>query len=128
MKIAVPSRENQVDNHFGHCDYFSIFTIDENNEIAEEQMLKSPQGCGCKSNIASTLAQIGVTTMLAGDMGEGAVRVLQGNGIKVIRGCSGDVRKVARDWIDGKLVDSRITCSNHECHSHSQGIFINPFK
>ncbi|MDA8162885.1 MAG: NifB/NifX family molybdenum-iron cluster-binding protein [Desulfobacteraceae bacterium] len=118
MKIAVPSRGSQIDNHFGHCDYFSIFTMDENKEITREEIIESPKECGCKSDIAAILAQLGVTTMLAGGMGEGAVRVLQGNGIKVIRGCSGDARQAAMDWINGRLVDSGIVCSSHECSSH----------
>ena len=31
MKIAVPSRQNRVDEHFGHCEYFTVFTVNENN-------------------------------------------------------------------------------------------------
>jgi len=27
MKIALPSRQNQVDEHFGHCEYFTVFTV-----------------------------------------------------------------------------------------------------
>jgi predicted Fe-Mo cluster-binding NifX family protein len=38
--------------------------------------MKSPEGCGCKSNIAPMLAQMGVNLMLAGNMGMGALGVL----------------------------------------------------
>ncbi len=118
MKIAVPSRQNQVDEHFGHCEYFTVFTVNENNEIIFEETVSSPAGCGCKSNIASTLAQMDVRMMLAGNMGQGAVNVLNSCGINVMRGCSGEVRKVAETWLAGNLEDSGIACDlhGHGCH------------
>jgi len=73
MKIALPSNQNKVDAHFGHCEYFTVFTANENNEIINEEKVTSPAGCGCKSNIVSTLSQMGVNIMLAGNMGDGAV-------------------------------------------------------
>jgi len=119
MKIALPSRQNQIDEHFGHCEYFTVFTINENNEITAEETVSSPAGCGCKSDIAGTLAQMGVKMMLAGNMGQGAVNVLGGHGIQVLRGCSGDVKRVAEHWIAGNLKDSGISCAQHEhgCHT-----------
>lgn len=36
MKIAVPSRQHQVGDHFGQCEYFTVFTIDVRNEIMSE--------------------------------------------------------------------------------------------
>jgi len=118
MKIAVPTHRNMVDDHFGHCEAFTVFTINEKNEIISDEIVPSPAGCGCKSNIAQTLSEMGVKMILAGNMGEGAVNVLKNNGIAVVRGCRGDVRKTAENWLNGALTDSGITCSNHshECH------------
>jgi len=120
MKIALPSRGNQIDNHFGHCEYFTVFTVDTAaKEIIDSQNVPSPAGCGCKSNIASILADMGVKVMLAGNMGEGAVRVLNNSGIEVLRGCSGDVKLAALKWLEGTLVDSGDSCHAHEhgCHN-----------
>lgn len=117
MKIALPSRQNQIDNHFGHCEYYTIFTVDkDNNEIISQETLPSPAGCGCKSNIAQILSDIGVSVMLAGNMGQGAVNVLKNSGIEVIRGCSGDVKTVADNWIQGNIADSGDSCHEHDCH------------
>ncbi|MCW7754366.1 NifB/NifX family molybdenum-iron cluster-binding protein [Desulfobotulus sp. H1] len=118
MKIALPTKEDStIDSHFGHCEYFTVFTLNENREIVLEEKVASPVGCGCKSNIAETLAGLGVTIMLAGNMGDGAVRVLQSNGIEVLRGCMGKVRDVADKWLAGKLMDSGMGCMihGHEC-------------
>ena len=114
MKIALPSCQNQVDEHFGHCEYFTVFTINGRNEIMSEETVSSPANCGCKSNIAQTLAEMGVTMMLAGNMGQGAVNVLNSCGIDVMRGCSGNVKRVAEHWLSGNLKDSGIACSLHE--------------
>ena len=117
MKIALPSRGNRIDDHFGHCEYFTVFTVDTvNKKILDSENVQSPEGCGCKSNIASVLAKMDVKLMLAGNMGEGAVRVLNNSGIDVIRGCSGDIKSVALSWLEGSLVDSGDCCHEHECH------------
>lgn len=117
MKIALPSRNNSIDSHFGHCEYFTVFTIDENKQIVKEETLSSPVGCGCKSNIAQTLADTGVKLMIAGNMGDGAVRVLKNSGIEVLRGCSGDVKETTLKWLEGAVVDSGDSCHEHECHN-----------
>jgi predicted Fe-Mo cluster-binding NifX family protein len=118
MKIALPSVQNQVDEHFGHCEYFTVFTINDDNKIVTEEKVASPSGCGCRSNIVYTLSQMGVSMMLAGNMGEGAVNVLNSHGIEVLRGCSGDVKQVAEQWLAGILRDSGEACRAHEhgCH------------
>lgn len=120
MKIALPSRGNQIDDHFGHCEYFTVFTVDTTSkEITASETVPSPSGCGCKSNIASILSDMDVKVMLAGNMGEGAVRVLNNSGIEVLRGCSGDVKAAALKWLEGSLMDSGDSCHEHEhgCHN-----------
>ncbi|HNW57964.1 MAG TPA: NifB/NifX family molybdenum-iron cluster-binding protein [Bacteroidales bacterium] len=115
MKIAVPvTRENQIDSHFGHCEGYGIFTISDNKEITDKKNIASPQGCGCKSNIASTLAADGVTVMLAGGIGDGAINVLNYNGIEVIRGCSGDATEVVKLYLSGLVEDSGNSCHSHD--------------
>ena len=118
MKIAVPTRENVVDDHFGHCAYYTLFTVDDDKNITDTETLPSPQGCGCKSNIASVLKEKGVTVMLAGSMGDGALKVLSDQGIKVFRGCKGDVRKIAEGYLKGFILDSGIGCHHHQKTIH----------
>lgn len=115
MKIAVPTRDSKIDDHFGHCAYYTIYTI-ENNAITSKQTLDSPQGCGCKSNIASTLEQMGVSLMIAGNMGEGAKNKLATSGIEVIRGCAGDTDAIVEAFLSGSLADSGIACASHDDH------------
>ena len=106
MKVAIPTRNNVVDDHFGHCEYYTIFTISEDKLIVCTEIQASPEGCGCKSNIASVLEEKGVELMLAGNMGEGAKHTLEDHHIRVIRGCS------------GALTDSGEACQHHDCPDH----------
>lgn len=121
MKIAVPvTSNNHVDDHFGHCEFYSVFTVSDNNEIRKVETIPSVQGCGCKSNIAGVLAADGVTMMLAGGIGGGAIQVLNNAGIDVVRGCSGDATEVVKMFISGQIADSGESCHQHAEH-HAGG-------
>ena len=118
MKIAVPSRKGEVDPHFGHCEYFTIFSLNE-GQICTEEPLTPPPGCGCKSNLVSNLAEQDVRVLLAGNMGQGAVNKLNAAGILVIRGCSGDIKQVVEAYAAGKLADAPVVCQDHgSCPEH----------
>jgi len=116
MKIALPTNNGLVEGHFGQCSTYTLVTVNEEKEIVKVDTMDSPQGCGCKSNIAGILREEGVSTMLAGNMGEGALQVLNRNGIEVFRGCSGRVTDVVNAWLSGAISDSGIGCSHHEHH------------
>jgi predicted Fe-Mo cluster-binding NifX family protein len=118
MKVAVPTRGNEVDDHFGHCENYTIFSIGEDNKIEKSEILPSPQGCGCKSNIAGILQQMGVTVLLAGNMGEGALHVLKKHDIDVYRGNQGDARQITESFLQGKISDSGEGCHNHETQNN----------
>lgn len=123
MKIAVPTKENnQIDAHFGHCEFYTVFTISENNEITDKQIIPSPQGCGCKSNIAYDLAKMNVKIMLAGGIGDGAINKLSSQHIQVIRNCKGDVNELVSDYLAGNLKDGGQSCSSH---THGEGHVCN---
>jgi predicted Fe-Mo cluster-binding NifX family protein len=113
MKVAVPARGGLVDDHFGHCKEFLVFAVSADGSLKDEATIPSLDGCGCKSGIASVLAKVGVTHLVAGSMGEGAVHVLGAQGIEVIRGASGDARKAALAFATGRLHDSGVGCAAH---------------
>lgn len=119
MKIAIPTSGNVVDDHFGHCDMYTIFTI-HNSKIEVVEHLPSAKECGCKSNIAAILQQKGVGVMLAGNMGNGALSMLNSYGIEVYRGCSGSVDQLIRAFLQNKVNDSGKICNGHSSdHDHS---------
>ena len=116
MKIVVPTRDGRVDDHFGHCDHYSIYVIGPDKSVISKAELPAPQGCGCKSGIAAVFEKMGVTVMLAGNMGEGARRVLESHGIEVLRGCSGETDKLVEEYLAGRVADNGEACTHHDCH------------
>lgn len=117
-KIALPTRNGQIDDHFGHCEFYTIVSVDDNDQIVLTETLPSPQGCGCKSNIATKLQQDGVKVMLAGNMGAGALNKLSACGIQVIRGCQGGVLDVVQAFLRGEIRDSGEACHHHDDAGH----------
>jgi predicted DNA-binding protein (UPF0251 family)/predicted Fe-Mo cluster-binding NifX family protein len=125
MRIAVPERDGLVDGHFGHCEHFMVYAVDADHGVDLGERVIPPEGCGCKSDIAARLARMGVTHLVAGGMGEGAVRVLNANGIAVVRGASGPAREAAAALARGELADGGSSCAGHEghggCGEHGHG-------
>jgi predicted Fe-Mo cluster-binding NifX family protein len=119
MKIAVPTRGRVVDNHFGHCEVFTVFTITDDNAVADVSLIPSPNGCGCKSNIAEVLRTEGVSIMLAGNMGDGALQTLSRQQIEVVRGCHGDAFQLVEAFLRNEILDCGESCSEHHQH-HSK--------
>lgn len=126
-KLAIPTRDGMVDDHFGHCVYYTVVTLSDDNEVLNTERLDSPEGCGCKSNIASVMQEMGITLMLAGNMGMGAYNKLNAHDIHVIRGCKGNVEDVLKAYQNGELKDSLEACDHHDCNHHDkEPIFVIP--
>ncbi len=127
--IAIPTRDGMVDDHFGHCAYYTIVTLDEAGQIQKQERLDSPEGCGCKSDIARVMQQMGISLMLAGNMGMGAYNKLSDHGISVIRGCHGKVADVLEAYRKGDLKDSLEACDHHDCDNHKETpVYVIPGK
>lgn len=123
-KIAVPIKKNNyIAGHFGHCEFYEIYTFSNANEVIDVQLLKSEKGCGCQSNIATVLASQGVSFMLSGNIGDKAMHKLNDAGISVIRGCKGSSSDVILQYVEGRITDAGSSCqlhshkvdTNHEC-------------
>lgn len=121
MKIAVPvSHNGQIEDHFGQCAFYSVYSISDSRQIEDVYMISSQSGCGCKSGIAGILAREGVEVMLAGGIGAGAIAVLNAANIEVVRGCSGAADRIVERYLAGEITDSGESCLHHE-HHHGHG-------
>jgi len=116
-KIAVPTKGGLVDEHFGHCESFTIATVDEAKTIVSRESFTPPPQCGCKSDLIPTLLSMGVSVLVAGNMGEGAVMRLRQSGIQVFRGAAGPVEEALAAYLAGNLADRDELCQHHghEC-------------
>ena len=119
MKIALPIHNGSLNEHFGHSENFTVYTI-SSGKIVESKNPVVSDGCGCHSGIAEILAEQGVTIILAGNIGGGAINHLHEFGIEVVRGCYGPGSQVVAEYLKGSIVDNEQTCTAHEsgCHDH----------
>jgi predicted DNA-binding protein (UPF0251 family)/predicted Fe-Mo cluster-binding NifX family protein len=121
LKVAVPQGpDGRIEEHFGRCCKVSIFTLGEDRTIVESESLDARIGLGCKSGIFGTLAGMGVTALVAGCIGDGAMRIGASHGVTVVRGATGDARSAAIGFARGKVKDSGIECG-HACMGIPKG-------
>lgn len=114
MKIAIPTKNNMIDNHFGHCDSFTIVELDSEKKILKMEKLGTPVECGCKSSLAGDLQKIGIELLLAGGIGDGAIKKLKAHQIEVVANLSGTIEEVIETWKSGNYSREFKICTEHE--------------
>lgn len=119
MKIAVASEGNTVTGHFGHCQQFWIYTVENDTIISEEAVANPGHRPGFLPNF---LNDRGVNVIVSGGMGGGAIDIFNSHNIEVIVGAVGESKKVAETYIKGELKSTGSVCHQHEhadsCSDH----------
>lgn len=112
-KIAVASNNKNVTGHFGHCDNFILYEV-ENDKIIKEESVDNP---GHKPGfLPNFLADKGVNVIISGSMGQGAVDIFNERNVEVITGASGDARTAAERYLKGELKSTGSICHEHQHH------------
>lgn len=110
MKIAVANDKGAVASHFGHCETFEIFEV-EDKQIIQQKSVPNP---GHKPGfLPNFLHDQGVNIMIAGGIGMGAVEIFGEKGIIVIAGASGSPRVVVEQYLQDKLDSGEVCQHNH---------------
>lgn len=119
MKIAVASDGAVVAQHFGHCESFTIWEIEDNQVVSTTTLLNPGHKPGF---LPVYLDEQGVNVIIAGGMGAGAVDIFNARKINVITGAQGSIKEVIQNYLNGDLISSGSVCHEHqhqdEC-SHS---------
>ena len=124
MKIAVTFENGQVFQHFGHCQYFKIYEV-ENGTVHSSQVINAT-GSG-HGALAGFLREHGVQTLICGGIGAGARTALAEIGIQLYPGVSGDADENVKALLNGTLqYQPDVVCSHHherghDCHGWSCG-------
>ncbi len=117
MKIALPLAGGELSPHFGHCEAFALFTVEEDMIVAEETGSPEEHGCG---SYPQYLKALGCSVVIAGGIGMGAQNNLQAQGIEVYPGvCPAPLRQLVQQYLDGTLEKNGELCS-HEHHEHGE--------
>jgi predicted Fe-Mo cluster-binding NifX family protein len=117
MKIAVACDGKNVSQHFGHCEGFTIFNV-ENNEIKGNEFFPNP---GHRPGFLPVfLHEKGANVVISGGMGGGAIDLFNEKGIEVVVGACGDCEVNVKNYIDGSLKSTESVCHQHQ-HAHECG-------
>lgn len=107
MKIGVAREGDMVSSHFGQCQGFVIFTVEDGKIVAKEEVSNPGHAPGV---LPQLMADNDVDVVLAGGMGPKAVDNFCMHGIEVFIGVAGEIEQVVRDFLDGNLEQGSNVC------------------
>jgi len=87
MRIAIPLAQGKLSLHFGHCDQFAIFDIDENLKKVINRKDATPPAHE-PGMLPRWLHENNVNVIIAGGIGQRAQQLFTENDIKVVVGAS----------------------------------------
>lgn len=117
-KVAMPIAQGRLCLHFGHCDQFAIFEI-ENNKIKSETVYTPPAHTpGAYPNWLAK--EHGVNEVLVGGIGGKAVEIFTENNIKVTKGVEAEsIASLMEQYLAGELSSGGNSCNHDEPdHEH----------
>ena len=112
MRCAIPITDGRVASHFGHCEEFALFDVDEHNKrILGKKTIHSP---GHQPGLLPAwLAREGVSLVIAGGMGSRAQNLFQQNRIAVITGIlESDPEKAVLSYLEGNAAIGPNICDH----------------
>lgn len=113
MKIAIATDGNLVSAHFGHCQTYTIYEVDESKKkVINKEVIENP---GHQPGfLPGYLAKLGVNCIIAGGMGPRAQELFAQNNIETITGVSGRVDDVIQEYLNGNIADRGNLCDHGE--------------
>ena len=110
MKIAIPVSGGALAAHFGHCERFSVFTVDGTIIRGREELTPPEHEPGA---FPQFLRGKGVDVVIAGGMGQRAQSLFSQHGIRVVCGAgSGDPTKIVQEYVGGSLRTGENACDH----------------
>ncbi|NLW19413.1 MAG: ATPase [Candidatus Cloacimonetes bacterium] len=110
MKIAIPITQGSISSHFGHCEAFAIFTI-EDTKIVKEEILDPP--VHEPGSHPAFLHKHGCNVVIAGGMGNRAQELMSAQDIKVIIGAPQlPLRELVEQYLRGDLQSGENRCDH----------------
>jgi len=121
MKIAVPTVNGRLSEHFGHCEQFVIVEIDsDTRQMTNTEMMIPP--VHQPGVLPEWLSGLGVTIVIAGGIGGRAVQIFAAKGIEVLSGAPIQTpEELAASYLSGNLVSSGSLCEGGQGHGGCDG-------
>ncbi len=110
MRIAIPLANGKLATHFGHCELFGIYDVENGKIINKQMMTPPPHEPGV---IPRFLNEQGVNKIIAGGMGQRAIQFFNDYGIEVIIGAPvKDPETLIEEYLNGTLQLGENVCSH----------------
>lgn len=112
MRIAIPMVDGKLSAHFGHCQNFGLFDVDEEGKtITGKEILPSPPHE--PGVLPRWLHEKGANLIIAGGMGMRAQQLFDQKGIRVLVGApSAPVEDIVQAYLAGTLTTGRNLCDH----------------
>lgn len=108
--------EVMLEGHFGHCEKFAIYTIENGKAVKKEIAVAPEHALGV---FPKFIAEQKVNVVITGGMGQRAIDILKANGTEVILGASGKIEDILKTYLEGNLVSNGAACAHHH-HDHHE--------
>ena len=119
MKVAVTYKDGEIFQHFGHCEEFKMYEVEEGNIKSSEVVSAVGSGHGA---LAGFLKEHGVQTLICGGIGGGARMALAEENIELYPGAAGDADASVEALLKGVLAyNPDVMCSHHHGEGHNCG-------
>ncbi len=110
MKIAMPVVDNKLCAHFGRCQKFAIFDVQDDKIINKTFIVPPPHEPGV---LPRWLGEMGVEVIVAGGMGQRALTLFAEKGIKVITGTPAlSPEELVDQYLKNTLVSGSNVCDH----------------
>lgn len=110
LKIAVPTLNDKLTTHFGHCEKFAVVSVQDKKVIGLEFISPPVHQPGVYPRF---LADLGVNVIIAGGMGQKAQDLFAQNNIEVCMGVSaGSPTELAEKYLENILDTGENQCTH----------------
>ena len=109
-KIAIPTTNGELSAHFGHCEKFAVYTVENDKIVGAEMITPPPHEPGSHPRF---LRDLGCHTIIAGGMGERAQTLFAENNIAVFIGVQDiPLEDLVTKYIAGELKSGVNRCDH----------------
>ncbi|WP_461207296.1 NifB/NifX family molybdenum-iron cluster-binding protein [Clostridium sp. DL1XJH146] len=109
MKISVAVTEGIVSQHFGHCEFFKMYYVEDGKVLKTEEVANPGHRPGF---LPKFIAEQGASLIIAGGMGGSAQNLFFENGVDVLVGASGEPDVAVDEYLKGNLKSSGSVCQH----------------
>lgn len=110
MKIAIATDNKKVSGHFGHCQGFTMYEVEE-DRVLNNEFIENP---GHRPGfLPRFLKEKNADVIIAGGMGRTAQNLFMENGIEVVVGVEGNCDDVIKGYLKGEIKSTEAVCEEH---------------